>query len=109
MKYLAIAISGIPLLVSVSVWAQAPAQKTQLRSILYDKVRPTAQEIGETTGERQIQLICAYKLATLMARRDKFESYATAHAVEIEPSGRIRVFFVFDRNMKLTLPKLGTL
>ncbi len=107
MKHLAILI-GVPL-ISTVMSGQGSWQATRARAVLYDNFLPTAERVVVPIAEERRQLVCAYKLTMLMARRDKIESAIVEHAVEIEPAGRIRVFFVFNRNMAGLLPKLGTM
>lgn len=92
-----------------SAWAQAAARNASPRKIRYNKVRPTADPVAEpAAAEDRAQLACADKVVMLLARRDKLAPFITDHAVEIEPEGRIRVFFVFDRDMTEIIGKLGT-
>ncbi len=89
-----------------SAWAQA--QKSSARVIRFGKFLPTSATWSEPTPQEQSQLTCADKVVMLLARRDKLAPYITDHAVEIEPEGRIRVFFAFDRDMSKIIRKLGT-
>ncbi len=89
-----------------SAWAQA--QQASARSVRYGKIRPTKATLSEPRPEEQRQLTCADKLVMVLARRDKLAPFITDHAVEIEPGGRIRVFFAFDRDMSKVIRQLGT-
>lgn len=53
------------------------------------------------------QCECADQVVTRLARRDRLDAYLLTQEVQLEPSYRIRVFFVFREDMRGVLPSLG--
>ena len=57
-------------------------------------------------GEYDRQCECADQVVTRLARRDRLDTYLLTQEVQLEPSYRIRVFFVFREDMRGVMPRL---
>src|SRR2546430_660758 len=57
-------------------------------------------------GEYDRQCECADQVVTRLARRDRLDAYLLIQEVHLEPSYRIRVFFVFREDMRGVMPRL---